>query len=386
MHAQTLLVQGSIPPVSLPDQSDLALDAVFEAAVDAMIIIDQGGIVQRVNPAAERMFGWSAAELRGQNVDVLMPSPYHEEHAGYLARYLETHEPHVIGSGRDVTARHHDGTRFPIFLSVGEVRHDDQRSFVGIIRDVTKQKEAEAAREGLIAELEAKNAELERFTYTVSHDLKSPLITIKGFVSQLERSVAKGKMDRFRADVGRIAAAADKLSSLLDDVLELSRIGRIANPPEDVSLESLVAGVLELLSATIQSSTAEIVVEDELPVVRGDRVRLSEILQNLVENAIKFSEGPPHIEIGARVEGSSAVCHVRDRGIGIDPRYIDRVFGLFEQLDGASPGTGIGLALVRRIVEVHGGKAWAESAGPGRGTTIYFSLPLAATGESSRSR
>jgi two-component system sensor kinase FixL len=351
--------------------------AVFEAAVDAILVIDHLGSIERVNPAVEKMFGWGAAELLGRNVKVLMPAPYREEHDGYLERHLRTGENRIIGIGREVTGLRRDGTRFPAFLSVGEVVTDERRSYVGILRDITAQKAAEAAREQLIEELEAKNAELERFTYTVSHDLKSPLITIKGFVSQLERSVTAGKMDRFRSDVARIAGAADKLTELLDDVLQLSRIGRLVNPPEDVPLEVIVDQVRELLSASIQSAGAEVVVEDELPVVRGDRVRLVEIVQNLVENALKFCKDAPRIEIGARVEGRMAICHVRDNGIGIEPQYFSRVFGLFEQLDGASPGTGIGLALVRRIVEVHGGKIWVESKGLGHGTTMCFSLPLA---------
>ncbi|MEX1362103.1 MAG: PAS domain S-box protein, partial [Nannocystaceae bacterium] len=192
---------------------------MFEAAVDGMVVIDPAGIIMSVNPAVERLFGWEPDDLVGQNVSVLMPEPHRQAHDGYLRRYLDSGERRIIGIGREMEAQRRDGSRFPMFLSVGEVADDDQHVFVGILRDITAYKSAEAARERLIAELEAKNAELERFTYTVSHDLKSPLITIKGFVSQLERSVQAGKMDRFRSDVARIAAAADTLTSLLDDVL-----------------------------------------------------------------------------------------------------------------------------------------------------------------------
>lgn len=353
------------------------LAAVFEAAVDAMIIIDGKGIVQGLNPAAERAFGWSAEELVGKNVKVLMPGPYQDEHDAYLERYHSTGHKRIIGVGREVTARRRDGSTFPIFLSVGEVqRPGEEKAFVGILRDITEQKAARSAREALIAELEAKNAELERFTYTVSHDLKSPLITIKGFAGQLERSVAAGKMDRFRSDVTRITGAADKLTNLLDDLLSLSRIGRIANPHEDVPLRALMDEVLELLSAPLKDAAAEVTVAETMPVVRGDRVRLLEIVQNLVENAVKFSTDAPKIEIGATVSGSLARVHVRDEGVGIEPEYAERVFDLFEQLDADKPGTGIGLALVRRIVEVHGGRVWAESEGTGRGTTMFFTLPV----------
>jgi PAS domain S-box-containing protein len=361
-------------------RSEARLRAVFEAAVDGIILIDDHGTIQQVNPAIERMFGFSASELLGQNVKVLMPAPYHEEHDGYLERYRATNERHIIGIGREVVARHKSGRTFPMHLSVAEVFEGDQRLFAGIIRDITANKAAERAREELIARLESQNAELERFTYTVSHDLKSPLITIKAFVGQLEKSVAKGNMDRFRADVGRIAAAADKMKALLDNLLELSRIGRVANPSVDVDLRELVDEVLELLSASIGERRAQLTVEPALPRVRGDRIRLREVLQNLVENALKFSkDAAPRIEIGAVVEGSMAICHVRDHGIGIEPRYHDRIFGLFEQLDAGShkEGTGVGLALVRRIVNVHGGKTWAESEGLGKGLTIFFSLPLA---------
>ena len=364
-------------PASTEDSGERRLAAVFEAAVDGMVIIDPKGTILRVNPAVERVFGWTSAELVGRNVTTLMPEPYRSQHDEFLRRYLATGERRIIGIGREVMALRRDGTEFPIHLSVGEVTNTDPKVFVGILRDITDAKVAQAAREGLIRELEAKNAELERFTYTVSHDLKSPLITIKGFVSQLERSVDAGKMERFRSDVGRIAGAADKLTDLLDDLLALSRVGRIANPPEDVPLTELVDEVLELLGAPIRERGARIVVGQDLPTVRGDRVRLREIMQNLIENALKFTREDPCIEIDARVSGEQVLCSVKDNGIGIDPEYTERVFGLFEKLDGASPGTGIGLALVRRIVEVHGGKIWLESAGLGHGTTFLFTLPLA---------
>jgi signal transduction histidine kinase len=227
------------------------------------------------------------------------------------------------------------------------------------------------------ADLAAKNAELERFTYTVSHDLKSPLVTIRGFAGLAATDLAAGNSARVRQDLGRIVAAADKMHRLLDDLLELSRVGRVVHPPEDVQLGELAHEAVELVKGRIESRGVAVDIAPGLPVVRADRRRLLEVLQNLVENAVKFAgERPdPRVEIAARQDGGETVVFVRDNGRGIEPRFLERVFDLFEKLDPVAEGTGVGLALVRRIVEAHGGRAWAESEGPGRGATFCFTLP-----------
>ena len=241
-------------------------------------------------------------------------------------------------------------------------------------------KRAEEERNKLIAELEAKNAELERFTYTVSHDLKSPLITIQGFLGLLERDAVGGKVERMEADVGRIREAAGRMHALLDDLLGLSRIGRLIGPPEEISLRRLAHEAVDLLAGPIAERGVQVEISPELPTVYADRCRLAEALQNLVENAVKFTgdQPQPRVEIGVRKEPDEAgetVFYVRDNGLGIDPRYQHRVFGLFDKLDQQSDGTGVGLALVKRIVEIHGGRVWVESEGRGQGCTFCFTLP-----------
>jgi len=255
--------------------------------------------------------------------------------------------------------------------------------FATIFFDITANKLAELEREKFIKELESKNAELERFTYTVSHDLKSPLITIKGFLGMLDSDMARGDEKRIKSDIKRIADAADKMAFLLDDLLELSRIGRIINPPKRFSLGELISEVAELLSSTIAANRAAIKTAGELPFIFADRKRIFEIVQNLVENAIKFKrdDADPVIEIGARSSDGLTTVYVKDNGIGIESKYFENVFGLFNKLNTASSGTGIGLALVKRIAEVHGGKAWVESDGPGHGSVFYFSLPEIKTEE-----
>jgi PAS domain S-box-containing protein len=233
-------------------------------------------------------------------------------------------------------------------------------------------------RQTFIDELEAKNAELEQFTYTVSHDLKSPLVTITGFLGYLESDALSGDMEKVRTNIFRISRAARKMEHLLSDLLELSRVGRLMNPPENVSFQEIVREALERIRGRLDANTFRVDVHENLPVIHGDKVRLVEMLQNLLDNAAKFTSGrlDARIEVGTRGldENQQHIFFVCDNGIGIDPRFHERIFGLFNKLNPQVEGTGIGLTLVKRNVEVHGGRIWIESA-PGQGASFYFTLP-----------
>lgn len=233
---------------------------------------------------------------------------------------------------------------------------------------------SEAALRASDRELRERNDELSRFTYTVSHDLKSPLVTIQTFLGYLEQDLAKTDRGAVEKDLGFVRGAAQKMSRLLDELLQLSRIGRKVNPPVEVSLQELADEAKTMVAGQIAERGASVEVTDVPVTLQGDRARLLEVFQNLLDNAVKFA-GPsqPRIEIGVE-RGEEPVIFVRDHGAGIDPRHLDRLFGLFEKLDPESEGTGIGLAVVRRIVEVHGGRIWAESEGPGKGACFRFTL------------
>jgi signal transduction histidine kinase len=244
------------------------------------------------------------------------------------------------------------------------------------VRDISQRKWVATEREKLINELEGKNSELERFTYTVSHDLKSPLITIKGFLGFLEQDAANGNIVRLKADIQRIASATDKMQMLLNELLDLTRIGRLVNPSQNVDFHELVREAVELVHGQIQSRGIAISIQENLPTVYGDRRRLVEVIQNLIDNAAKFmgDQPAPRIEIGqSQYERGLPVFYIRDNGIGIDPAHHDRIFGLFNKLDSESEGTGIGLSLVKRIIEIHGGRIWVQSE-VGRGATFFFTL------------
>jgi len=243
--------------------------------------------------------------------------------------------------------------------------------------EVAQRQQAQQEREALIARLESQNAELERFAYTVSHDLKSPLVTIKGFLGLVKQAVTDGDITQAQADLTRMDDAADKMLAVLEGVLELSRAGRQMSPPEDVPFETLVDEATGLLAGMLSVRNVQVSKAPDLPVLYGDHLRLRAVLQNLIDNAVHHmgDQPQPRIEVGARREAERTVCYVRDNGLGIDPCDHKCIFDLFNKLDPTSPGTGLGLALVKSIVQAHGGKVWVESEGRGYGSTFCFTIP-----------
>ncbi len=225
-------------------------------------------------------------------------------------------------------------------------------------------------------ELQERNAELTRFTYAVSHDLKSPLVTILTFLGYLENDIQNQDAGRIEQDMGYIRSAAEKMGRLLDELRELSRVGRVINPPVETSLQEIVQEALALVAGRITEKNVQIQVTEDPIILFGDRSRLVEVFQNLIDNAVKFmgEQAAPRIVIGAEKNGDEIVLFVQDNGIGIDPRYQEKIFGLFEKLDGQAEGTGMGLALVKQIVELHGGGIWVESDGLGHGACFRFTL------------
>jgi signal transduction histidine kinase len=234
----------------------------------------------------------------------------------------------------------------------------------------------QAERENLIQELEMRNIELERFAYTVSHDLKTPLITIGGFLGYLEIDARNGNMDEIDNDIRNIKRAVGKMGMLLNELLELSRIGRMMNKPELVPYMDIVQDALALTHGRLTENHIQVTVESAFPSVLVDKERLVEVVQNLVENAAKYmgDQTDPHIWIGLDETTGRQIFTVRDNGMGIAPAHHEQIFGLFNKLNSDGEGTGIGLALVKRIVEVHNGRLWVESGGLGQGSTFFFTL------------
>jgi PAS domain S-box-containing protein len=345
---------------------------LIEQSPQGILITDNQGAVVLANPFGCKLLGYEEAALIGKPFLSLVEP-------GAAPEQSDVEE--ILRTGKvlqhETVLLHRDGSRIYV---MGGYRYMPDGRFQYIFQDISERIQAEAEREALIRELESKNAELEQFTYTVSHDLKSPLVTIRGFLGYLEKDIQAGNQARTKSDIARIAASTDKMQALLRELLELSRVGRVKNPSEMIPFNAIVDEALKLIDGQLSSNLPRLDVMPDMPDVYGDHLRLVEVMQNLLDNAIKFSRQSedPCIQVGVRKERQENIFYVRDNGMGIPPAYHERVFGLFNTLDAVAEGTGIGLTLVKRIIEVHGGRIWIESDGSS-GTTFCFTLPEGAT-------
>lgn len=356
----------------LHEERDFALQ-IINTMGHGLTVTDKDGCFLLVNPAYANLIGFEPQELIGrQPADIT-----YVEDQGILNQAVADRQEGKTTT-YETNVHHRDGTLIPILVTgAPRIKDGKYAGAIASITDLTAIKKAEAEREKLIAELTAINAELERFTYTVSHDLRSPLVTIKGFLGYLEKDALQGNMESFRKDMQRVSSATDRMDELLKELLELSRIGRLVNKPAEVPFETLVNEALEIVHGALEARRAAVEVHPNLPTVFVDKPRLVEVLQNLVDNAVKYmgDQKFPLIEIGmaGHDETDNPVFFVRDNGIGIPAKYHERIFRLFDKLDAKSESTGVGLAIVKRIIEFHAGKIWVESE-VGKGSTFYFTL------------
>jgi light-regulated signal transduction histidine kinase (bacteriophytochrome) len=259
--------------------------------------------------------------------------------------------------------------------AVRQIPVTDETTFRGVISFLSKIAlfVSELGYKGL--ELETRNAEMERIMYTVSHDLKTPLITIKGFLGLIRKNTQCPGDPKCANYCERIGKATDNMRDLLEQLLSLSRVGRIMSPIIEIPFTGLATEAVGLLSPKITAKGAHVDIQNDMPHVHGEYHRLLETLQNLLENSLKFmgDQKDPRIQIGYRSGHHGNVFYVKDNGIGIEPKYHKKVFNLFDKLDTKTEGTGAGLAIVKRTIEVHGGNVWVESDGK-NGTAICFTL------------
>lgn len=350
--------------------------AVAETANDAIVSADTSGHITYFNWAAERIFGYRADEVVRRPLTLLMPERFHEAHRQGLRRFLATGESRVIGKTVELAGRRKDGTEFPLELSLSTWMVAGEVAFTGLMRDITERKRYQEELRERSVQLEAANKELEAFAYSVSHDLRAPLRAIHGFSQALLQDCADKLDDIGRNYLQRVCRAAERMSALIDDLLNLSRVTRAEIQRETVDLSATAHTIARELEAREPHRSVEFNIAEGL-VATGDPRLLGLALQNLLDNAWKFTakRNRARIALGVEERNGRPTYFVRDNGAGFDIAYAGKMFGAFQRFHALTefPGTGIGLATVQRIIHRHGGEIWAEGE-VDKGATFYFTL------------
>jgi len=363
-------------------EAEERMRSVVNHVIDGIITIDERGLVESFNPAAEKTFGYPAVEVVGRNVSMLMPEPHHSGHDGYLANYLRTHQSKIIGIGREVEGVRSDGSIFPMELAVSEFNLAGRRYFTGIIRDITERKRLERELHKRVAELDETGHRKDEFLAMLAHELRNPLAAI---TTAVQLSTMSGVQDQINWSMEVINRQVKHLTRLIDDLLDVSRItrGKVELRKEKIDAYPVINGALEAIRPLIKQRNHELIVSLQAGLrLDADPTRLEQILVNLLANAAKYTESGGTIWFTAGHEGNDIVIKVRDTGIGIPPEKLPQMFELFAQGDRSlarsEGGLGIGLTLVRSLAEMHGGSVTATSEGPGKGSEFMVRLPAVA--------
>jgi PAS domain S-box-containing protein len=380
--ADGILVTAAIRDISVRKAAEQRLAhmearyrGLLEAAPDAIVVVNNAGEIVLLNLQAEKKFGYHRDELVGQQVTNIIPEGFAERLVADDLRSAEDALAQQIGTGIELSARRKDGTEFPIEIMLSPLESAEGILVTAAIRDISVRKAAERHLLQTVEELNRSNEELGQFAYIASHDLQEPLRMVASYTQLLSRRY-QGRLDTDADEFIAFAVdGASRMQRLIDDLLAYSRVGTKGQDPLPTSSEQALQQALLNLRGAIEESSA-LVTHDPLPTVLADETQLIQLFQNLVGNAIKYQNpGVPKVHIAARNGGKKWIFSVSDNGLGIDPQYFDKIFGVFQRLHGRDEfaGTGIGLAICKKIVERHGGTISVESE-PGKGSTFRFAL------------
>ena len=391
----TGIVRDATPRRQLEDELRQRLQEVADAeermrsvvdnVLDAIITIDDCGVVTTFNGAAEKTFGWRSEEVIGRNVSLLMPEPDRSRHDGYLGSYLRTGHAKIIGIGREVIGCRRDGSVFPMELAISEFRIGSARYFTGIVRDLTERKRLEHELRSRVDQLATAAQRKDQFIGLLGHELRNPLAPVRNGLEILRRVEGQAQMTRNVVEMMERQVA--QMVRLIDDLLDISRItsNKIALKRDEVDLRHVVQQAIETIVPEVgeQRQPLDVALPDAPVMACVDAVRVAQIVNNLLSNASKFSDPGARIGITLEREAEYAVIRVEDAGVGIPADRLDDIFEIFVQVDPSferrRSGLGIGLTLVKSLTELHGGAISVRSAGPGHGTTFEVRLPVAVT-------
>lgn len=353
---------------------------LFNVAPDPILIIDGEGTIVLANNETEHKFGYTPQELVGQKLEILVPERFRSNHVRYRDAYCESPTLRPMGTGRELFASKKCGAEFPVEISLSPIRSQDKTLpgsglVIGIIRDITDRKVHEKELTQANLELARSNKELEEFAYIASHDLQEPLRSIAGACQLLKRRYSDKLDESGQEFIDFAVSGAKRMEALINDLLSYSRVSTKAKEPQLADLNTVLSTVTQNLRSSIGATGASIT-SDTLPSIAVDQWQITQLFQNIIANALKFrGKDPPKIHVGALKDGGFWHFSIKDNGIGIDPKYFDRIFEVFKRLHSQDqyPGTGIGLASCKKIVERHGGRIWLESV-VGAGTTFHFTI------------
>ncbi|MHC4976517.1 MAG: sensor histidine kinase [Planctomycetota bacterium] len=349
---------------------------IMESAPDAMIIVNERGHMIWGNAQAERLFGYSRESILDKSVDILIPDRLKANHLDMVRGYFQNPTIRSMGEGQDLYARRRDGSEFPVEISLSPLSTDGPPLVASSIRDVTARKATEARLRELNSTLRQKQHEIEEYVYTVSHDLKSPAIVMKTLVDQLRRQLTSERYDKLGDTVDDVDATAQRMLKLIDDLLRLSRVSNVMYNFQPLSLTELVKGAVANHRAELENVGFRVDVQHDMPSVEGDFEHLNYVFSNLISNALKYGADAdtPTLVINAVLRDTEVDIRFSDNGPGIPHEHHERIFKLFERLRSSKQGTGVGLSIVKRIVERHSGRVRVEPS-TGRGTTLIITLP-----------
>jgi two-component system, LuxR family, sensor kinase FixL len=368
---------GAAESDALASESAL-LRSILETVPDAIVVIDDRGNVQSFSSAAERLFGYSAAEVHGQNVKTLMPSPYRDQHDGYLKRYLTTGERRIIGIGRVVVGQRKDGSTFPMELSVGEVRQDGQRLFTGFVRDLTERQQTERRlqelQEGLLHVSRLRS--MGQMAAALAHELNQPLTATANYVRAALRLIESPEpnLTRVRQAMNLAVQQTQRSGEIIRRLRAFVSRGKVSRRSESVAKLIEEASALALVGAKEHGIKVLIHIDPDLPTAIVDRVQIQQVLLNLIRNAVEAMEESEvrELSVGTEMQDGTVLVSVADTGGGIPPEIETKLFQPF--VTTKSEGMGIGLSVCRTIVEAHGGRLWVER-NAGGGSVFRFTLP-----------